>query len=181
MSSVCMDIVESGHTKEETGVSRLLTWKSQCLVVLLFFGTRKKTLFLCKMLFLISSVIWNIFLSFLCHCSAKPAQPQPAAAASQKAAAKKAKGKSCVTVPTCFNPLDQTCIHPESYHVAQRYGRLGVCMGGAALVWSVCGHQLVVLCVEKEKRRRSLKLVYCAVIGRPTAPPTTVRRPALTC
>lgn len=36
-------------------------------------------------------------------------------------AAKKGKGKACVRVSTSFNPLDQTCIHPESYHVAQRY------------------------------------------------------------
>lgn len=125
-----------------------------------------KNVSLCKVLFLISSVIWNIFLSFLRHCSAKPAQPQPAAAASQKPAAKKAKGKSCVTAPTCFNPLDQTCIHPESYHVAQRYGRLGVCMGGAALthLYEVCATICYIrthaacgpVCLEK-KRRRSLK------------------------
>lgn len=36
-------------------------------------------------------------------------------------AAKKGKGKACIRVSTSFNPLDQTCIHPESYHVAQRY------------------------------------------------------------
>uniref|UniRef100_A0A665X217 S1 RNA binding domain 1 n=1 Tax=Echeneis naucrates TaxID=173247 RepID=A0A665X217_ECHNA len=38
-----------------------------------------------------------------------------------KSMAKKGKGKTCVSIPTSFNPLDQTCIHPESYHVAQRY------------------------------------------------------------
>uniref|UniRef100_H3CPT9 S1 RNA binding domain 1 n=1 Tax=Tetraodon nigroviridis TaxID=99883 RepID=H3CPT9_TETNG len=36
-------------------------------------------------------------------------------------AAKKGKGKACVKVSTSFNPLDQTCIHPESYHVVQRF------------------------------------------------------------
>uniref|UniRef100_A0A3Q0RQ31 S1 RNA binding domain 1 n=1 Tax=Amphilophus citrinellus TaxID=61819 RepID=A0A3Q0RQ31_AMPCI len=39
----------------------------------------------------------------------------------EKPAAKKAKGKTGVNIPTSFNPLDQTCIHPESYHVAQRF------------------------------------------------------------
>uniref|UniRef100_A0AAX7U5N5 S1 motif domain-containing protein n=1 Tax=Astatotilapia calliptera TaxID=8154 RepID=A0AAX7U5N5_ASTCA len=39
----------------------------------------------------------------------------------EKPAAKKGKGKTGVNVSTSFNPLDQTCIHPESYHVAQRY------------------------------------------------------------
>uniref|UniRef100_A0A674PLH3 S1 RNA binding domain 1 n=1 Tax=Takifugu rubripes TaxID=31033 RepID=A0A674PLH3_TAKRU len=38
-----------------------------------------------------------------------------------KAAAKKGKGKAVISVSTSFNPLDQTCIHPESYHVAQRF------------------------------------------------------------
>lgn len=39
----------------------------------------------------------------------------------EKSAVKKGKGKACVNIPASFNPLDQTCIHPESYHVAQRY------------------------------------------------------------
>uniref|UniRef100_A0A8C6TAX7 S1 RNA binding domain 1 n=1 Tax=Neogobius melanostomus TaxID=47308 RepID=A0A8C6TAX7_9GOBI len=39
----------------------------------------------------------------------------------EKATTKKGKGKSAVVVPTSVNPLDQTCIHPESYHVAQRF------------------------------------------------------------
>ncbi|XP_056291401.1 S1 RNA-binding domain-containing protein 1 isoform X2 [Pseudoliparis swirei] len=38
----------------------------------------------------------------------------------EKPAAKKGKKKTCVTMPTSVNPLDQTCIHPESYVVAQR-------------------------------------------------------------
>uniref|UniRef100_A0A674MX58 S1 RNA binding domain 1 n=1 Tax=Takifugu rubripes TaxID=31033 RepID=A0A674MX58_TAKRU len=33
----------------------------------------------------------------------------------------KGKGKAVISVSTSFNPLDQTCIHPESYHVAQRF------------------------------------------------------------
>uniref|UniRef100_A0A8P4KQQ4 S1 RNA binding domain 1 n=1 Tax=Dicentrarchus labrax TaxID=13489 RepID=A0A8P4KQQ4_DICLA len=41
----------------------------------------------------------------------------------EKPAAKKGKGKTGVNIPTSFNPLDQTCIHPESYHVAQRYSK----------------------------------------------------------
>ncbi|XP_072293046.1 S1 RNA-binding domain-containing protein 1 [Eucyclogobius newberryi] len=39
----------------------------------------------------------------------------------EKTTTKKCKGKSCAAVPTTVNPLDQTCIHPESYHVAQRF------------------------------------------------------------
>ncbi|XP_069000462.1 S1 RNA-binding domain-containing protein 1 [Embiotoca jacksoni] len=38
-----------------------------------------------------------------------------------QAAPKKGKGKSSVNIPTSFNPLDQTCIHPESYYVAKRF------------------------------------------------------------
>uniref|UniRef100_A0A3Q3WLH9 YqgF/RNase H-like domain-containing protein n=1 Tax=Mola mola TaxID=94237 RepID=A0A3Q3WLH9_MOLML len=40
----------------------------------------------------------------------------------------KGKGKTCVNIPTSFNPLDQTCIHPESYHVAQRYSTQKNCI-----------------------------------------------------
>uniref|UniRef100_G3P9L8 S1 RNA-binding domain-containing protein 1 n=1 Tax=Gasterosteus aculeatus aculeatus TaxID=481459 RepID=G3P9L8_GASAC len=47
----------------------------------------------------------------------------------EKPAAKKGKGKTGVNVPTSFNPLDQTCIHPESYHVAQSFLSL---VGGSA-------------------------------------------------
>uniref|UniRef100_A0A3B3BZW3 S1 RNA-binding domain-containing protein 1 n=1 Tax=Oryzias melastigma TaxID=30732 RepID=A0A3B3BZW3_ORYME len=42
---------------------------------------------------------------------------QPAATTTGKAAAKKCKGKTVDSL----NPLDQTCIHPESYSVAQRF------------------------------------------------------------
>lgn len=52
--------------------------------------------------------------SFLSTVSSLPCVPA-------KAAAKKGKGKAVISVSTSFNPLDQTCIHPESYHVAQRY------------------------------------------------------------
>uniref|UniRef100_A0AAV2JPC3 S1 motif domain-containing protein n=1 Tax=Knipowitschia caucasica TaxID=637954 RepID=A0AAV2JPC3_KNICA len=47
--------------------------------------------------------------------------PHSRPAIPEKTTAKKGKGKSCVAVPTTINPLDQTCIHPESYHVAQRF------------------------------------------------------------
>ncbi|CAG6016604.1 unnamed protein product [Menidia menidia] len=46
---------------------------------------------------------------------------QHAPAVPEKPAAKRGKGKAGITVPTSLNPLDQTCIHPESYHVAQRF------------------------------------------------------------
>uniref|UniRef100_A0A7N6AJZ1 S1 motif domain-containing protein n=1 Tax=Anabas testudineus TaxID=64144 RepID=A0A7N6AJZ1_ANATE len=47
--------------------------------------------------------------------------PYPVPSVPEKSAVKKGKGKTCVNIPASFNPLDQTCIHPESYHVAQRY------------------------------------------------------------
>uniref|UniRef100_A0A8C3AZM2 S1 RNA binding domain 1 n=1 Tax=Cyclopterus lumpus TaxID=8103 RepID=A0A8C3AZM2_CYCLU len=47
----------------------------------------------------------------------------------EKPAAKKGKKKTCVTIPTSVNPLDQTCIHPESYAVAQSFLSL---VGGSA-------------------------------------------------
>ncbi|XP_056291400.1 S1 RNA-binding domain-containing protein 1 isoform X1 [Pseudoliparis swirei] len=47
----------------------------------------------------------------------------------EKPAAKKGKKKTCVTMPTSVNPLDQTCIHPESYVVAQSFLSL---VGGSA-------------------------------------------------
>ncbi|XP_044069334.1 S1 RNA-binding domain-containing protein 1 [Siniperca chuatsi] len=55
--------------------------------------------------------------------------PHSVPAVPEKPAAKKGKGKTCVNIPTSFNPLDQTCIHPESYHVAQRFLSL---VGGSA-------------------------------------------------
>ncbi|XP_023819159.1 S1 RNA-binding domain-containing protein 1 [Oryzias latipes] len=47
--------------------------------------------------------------------------PQPAATVTGKAATKKCKGKTGVKTADSLNPLDQTCIHPESYSVAQRF------------------------------------------------------------
>uniref|UniRef100_A0A674PD59 S1 RNA binding domain 1 n=1 Tax=Takifugu rubripes TaxID=31033 RepID=A0A674PD59_TAKRU len=53
------------------------------------------------------------------RCSCNTVSSLPCVPA--KAAAKKGKGKAVISVSTSFNPLDQTCIHPESYHVAQRF------------------------------------------------------------
>ncbi|XP_019715973.1 S1 RNA-binding domain-containing protein 1 isoform X1 [Hippocampus comes] len=61
--------------------------------------------------------------------TAHSAKSAPPPAVPAKAAAKKVKGKSNATVATHFNPLDQTCIHPESYDVAQRFLTL---IGGSA-------------------------------------------------
>ncbi|XP_020776820.2 S1 RNA-binding domain-containing protein 1 isoform X2 [Boleophthalmus pectinirostris] len=47
--------------------------------------------------------------------------PQSRTGIPEKTSTKKGKGKSCVAVSTTVNPMDQTCIHPESYHVAQRF------------------------------------------------------------
>uniref|UniRef100_A0A1A7WKQ9 S1 RNA-binding domain-containing protein 1 n=3 Tax=Iconisemion striatum TaxID=60296 RepID=A0A1A7WKQ9_9TELE len=46
-------------------------------------------------------------------------QPEPSVP--EKPVAKKGKGKVGASIPSSLNPLDQTCIHPESYHVAQRF------------------------------------------------------------
>ncbi|MFT7805995.1 S1 RNA-binding domain-containing protein 1 isoform X2 [Arapaima gigas] len=43
------------------------------------------------------------------------------AADSEKPVQKKSKGKTSVSAPPQLNPLDQTCIHPESYSIAQRF------------------------------------------------------------
>lgn len=47
--------------------------------------------------------------------------PQPEPAIPKKTATKRGKGKTGLSVPTTVNPLDQTCIHPESYSVAERF------------------------------------------------------------
>lgn len=47
--------------------------------------------------------------------------PHSVPAVPEKPVTKKGKGKTCINVPASINPLDQTCIHPESYHVAQRF------------------------------------------------------------
>ncbi|XP_034040499.1 S1 RNA-binding domain-containing protein 1 [Thalassophryne amazonica] len=55
--------------------------------------------------------------------------PHPPPAVPEKTVGKKSKGKTSVNIPASFNPLDQTCIHPESYHVAQSFLSL---IGGRA-------------------------------------------------
>uniref|UniRef100_A0A4W6F7J4 S1 RNA binding domain 1 n=1 Tax=Lates calcarifer TaxID=8187 RepID=A0A4W6F7J4_LATCA len=67
-----------------------------------------------------------------------------------KPAAKKGKGKTCVNIPTSFNPLDQTCIHPESYDVAQRF--LSLVGGSADQIGSAGLRQ----CVESKVKTRSV-------------------------
>ncbi|XP_042358215.1 S1 RNA-binding domain-containing protein 1 [Plectropomus leopardus] len=76
------------------------------------------------------------------------ASPQPAP---EKPAAKKGKGKTGINIPTSFNPLDQTCIHPESYHVAQRFLTL---VGGSADQIGSAGLQQ---CVESKVRTSSVE------------------------
>ncbi|XP_059928858.1 S1 RNA-binding domain-containing protein 1 isoform X2 [Gadus macrocephalus] len=41
-------------------------------------------------------------------------------AAPEKPAVKKSKGKAATNIPSTPNPFDQTSIHPESYHVAEK-------------------------------------------------------------
>uniref|UniRef100_A0A8C6TB20 S1 RNA binding domain 1 n=1 Tax=Neogobius melanostomus TaxID=47308 RepID=A0A8C6TB20_9GOBI len=57
----------------------------------------------------------------ICSETLMSSLPHSRPAVPEKATTKKGKGKSAVVVPTSVNPLDQTCIHPESYHVAQRF------------------------------------------------------------
>ncbi|XP_068575021.1 S1 RNA-binding domain-containing protein 1 [Cebidichthys violaceus] len=68
----------------------------------------------------------------------------------EKPAAKKGKGKA-TNIPTSFNPLDQTCIHPESYHVAQRFLSL---VGGSADQIGSAGLQR---CVDSKVRTSSVE------------------------
>ncbi|XP_045926143.1 S1 RNA-binding domain-containing protein 1 isoform X3 [Micropterus dolomieu] len=77
--------------------------------------------------------------------------PHPAPAVPEKATAKKGKGKTCVNIPTSFNPLDQTCIHPESYHVAERFLSL---VGGSA---DQIGSGGLRQCVESKVRTSSVE------------------------
>ncbi|XP_059215514.1 S1 RNA-binding domain-containing protein 1 [Centropristis striata] len=70
------------------------------------------------------------------HSSESSPQPAP-----EKPAAKKAKGKTGVKIPALFNPLDQTCIHPEYYHVAQRF--LSLVDGSVDQIGSACLQQCV--------------------------------------
>ncbi|XP_040904982.1 S1 RNA-binding domain-containing protein 1 [Toxotes jaculatrix] len=77
--------------------------------------------------------------------------PHPVPAVTVKPAAKRGKGKACVNIPTSFNPLDQTCIHPESYHVAQRF--LSLIGGSADQIGSVGLQQ----CVENKVKTSSVE------------------------
>ncbi|KAM9848008.1 S1 RNA-binding domain-containing protein 1 [Aulostomus maculatus] len=74
----------------------------------------------------------------------------PAPAVSEKPAAKKGKGKSAISVPISYNSLDQTCIHPESYHVAQRFLSL---VGGRA---DQIGSATLRQCVESQVRTHNV-------------------------
>ncbi|KAM3863081.1 S1 RNA-binding domain-containing protein 1 [Diretmus argenteus] len=47
--------------------------------------------------------------------------PHPVPAVPEKPVLKKGKRKATTNIPDSCNPLDQTCIHPESYHVAERF------------------------------------------------------------
>ncbi|KAM6998113.1 S1 RNA-binding domain-containing protein 1 [Tautogolabrus adspersus] len=75
----------------------------------------------------------------------------PAAAVLEKPVSKKGKGKACGNIPTSLNPLDQTCIHPESYDVAQRFLLL---VGGAA---DQIGSAGLRQCVESKVRTSSVE------------------------
>ncbi|KAM7408426.1 hypothetical protein PAMA_002243 [Pampus argenteus] len=77
--------------------------------------------------------------------------PHLAPAVSEKPVAKKGKGRACVNIPTSFNPLDQTCIHPESYHVAQRF--LSLVGGSADQIGSAGLRQ----CVESKVKTSSVE------------------------
>uniref|UniRef100_A0A7N8Y871 S1 RNA binding domain 1 n=1 Tax=Mastacembelus armatus TaxID=205130 RepID=A0A7N8Y871_9TELE len=77
--------------------------------------------------------------------------PHPVPAVPDKSAPKKGKGKTCVNVPASFNPLDQTCIHPESYHVAQRFLSL---VGGSA---DHIGSLVLRQCVESKVSTSSVE------------------------
>ncbi|GLD68788.1 S1 RNA-binding domain-containing protein 1-like protein, partial [Lates japonicus] len=76
--------------------------------------------------------------------------PHPVPAMPEKPAAKKGKGKTCVNIPTSVNPLDQTCIHPESYDVGQRF--LSLVGGSAGQIGSAGLRQ----CVESKVKTRSV-------------------------
>ncbi|XP_034753570.1 S1 RNA-binding domain-containing protein 1 [Etheostoma cragini] len=76
--------------------------------------------------------------------------PHPVA---EKPPAKKGRGKTCVNIPTSFNPLDQTCIHPESYHVAQ--GFLSLVCGSADQIGSAGLRQ----CVERKVGTSSVEVL----------------------
>uniref|UniRef100_A0A1A8CG21 S1 RNA binding domain 1 n=1 Tax=Nothobranchius kadleci TaxID=1051664 RepID=A0A1A8CG21_NOTKA len=72
------------------------------------------------------------------------ATSQSAPAVPDKPVAKKGKGKVGVSIPNSLNPLDQTCIHPESYNVAQRF--LSLVGGSVDQIGNACLRQ----CVENK-------------------------------
>uniref|UniRef100_A0A667XSJ1 S1 RNA binding domain 1 n=1 Tax=Myripristis murdjan TaxID=586833 RepID=A0A667XSJ1_9TELE len=63
----------------------------------------------------------------------------------------KGKGKASNSVPASPNPLDQTCIHPESYHVAQRFLTM---IGGSV---DQIGSESLRQCVESKVRASSVE------------------------
>uniref|UniRef100_A0A671XY01 S1 RNA binding domain 1 n=1 Tax=Sparus aurata TaxID=8175 RepID=A0A671XY01_SPAAU len=87
----------------------------------------------------------------ICSETLMRSSPHPGPAVPEKLAAKKAKGKTGVNISTSFNPLDQTCIHPESYHVAQRF--LSIVGGSADQIGSAGLQQ----CVESKVRSSSVE------------------------
>nr|XP_019945026.1 PREDICTED: S1 RNA-binding domain-containing protein 1 [Paralichthys olivaceus] len=77
--------------------------------------------------------------------------PHPAPSVPVKPVTKRGKGKTSVNVSTSFNPLDQTCIHPESYHVAQRFLSF---VGGSADQIGTAGLRQ---CLESKVRTSSVE------------------------
>uniref|UniRef100_A0A7N8YKM4 S1 RNA binding domain 1 n=1 Tax=Mastacembelus armatus TaxID=205130 RepID=A0A7N8YKM4_9TELE len=94
--------------------------------------------------------IYELYVQIHTTHSAK-ISPHPVPAVPDKSAPKKGKGKTCVNVPASFNPLDQTCIHPESYHVAQRFLSL---VGGSA---DHIGSLVLRQCVESKVSTSSVE------------------------
>ncbi|KAF3708044.1 S1 RNA-binding domain-containing protein 1 [Channa argus] len=75
----------------------------------------------------------------------------PAPPLQEKPVAKKGKRKTCVNIPASFNPLDQTCIHPESYHIAQRF--LAFVSGSSDQI----GTEALRQCVESKVRSNNVE------------------------
>uniref|UniRef100_A0A3Q2DDD0 S1 RNA-binding domain-containing protein 1 n=1 Tax=Cyprinodon variegatus TaxID=28743 RepID=A0A3Q2DDD0_CYPVA len=85
----------------------------------------------------------------------------------EKTAPKKSKGKAACDIPTSLNPLDQTCIHPESYHVAQRFLSLvggSVDQIGSAGLKQFVENKVTTSCIEELAKKvdatpETLKLI----------------------
>ncbi|XP_015252840.1 PREDICTED: S1 RNA-binding domain-containing protein 1 [Cyprinodon variegatus] len=98
--------------------------------------------------------------------SAKPL-PGSATTVAEKTAPKKSKGKAACDIPTSLNPLDQTCIHPESYHVAQRFLSLvggSVDQIGSAGLKQFVENKVTTSCIEELAKKvdatpETLKLI----------------------